>query len=260
MRCTANPARSHRRRRPARHPDVREAWLALTAVPAAALIVVLAAAPAALAEEPPVGHEHPAPQVLAPGYSKLTFEPPAPGSYTLPPLGDAADGPVLDSGGAAGALHDHLGDKLVVLSFIYTRCSDVNGCPLATFVLKGVQDEILATPELEGAVRLVSFSFDPAYDTPPVLDKYAEHFRAPDFDWRFLTTAGEAELMPILEGFGQWIVRDYDAQGNYLGTVSHLLRVYLIDREKRIRNIYSTSFLHADTVVNDLRTVMAEGR
>jgi len=34
--------------------------------------------------------------------------------------------------------------------------------------------------------------------------------------------------------------------------------VYLIDQDRQIRNIYSTSFLHADTVVNDLRTLLAE--
>jgi cytochrome c peroxidase len=224
-----------------------------------ALLALLAlAAPSAVAETKPSTHDHPAPQVLAPGYSPLEFEPPAPASYALPPLGDAADGPVLDSDGRAHRLHDKLGDKLVVLSFIYTRCSDVNGCPLATFVLKGVQDRVLATPELKDAVRLVSFSFDPDYDTPRVLETYAGYFRAPGFDWLFLTTAGEAQLMPTLEGYGQWIVRDYDADGNYLGTVSHLLRVYLIDRQKRIRNIYSMSFLHADSVVNDLLTLLAE--
>lgn len=250
MRYTANHAHS-RRRPPVRHNEVTiagVAWLAAVAV----LVSQAAAAPS--------GHDHRAPEVLAPGYSALEFDAPAPGSYALPPLGDAADGQVLDSSGKARSLHDYMGDKLVVLSFIYTRCSDVNGCPLATFVLKGVQDRILATPQLEGAVRLVSFSFDPSYDTPAVLSRYASHFRQPEFDWQFLTTRSEAELRPILDAYGQWIVRDYDEEGVYLGTVSHLLRVYLIDRQQRIRNIYSTSFLHADTVVNDLRTVLAEAR
>jgi cytochrome c peroxidase len=36
------------------------------------------------------------------------------------------------------------------------------------------------------------------------------------------------------------------------------LRVFLIDKERRIRNIYSTSFLHADTVVNDVRSLLIE--
>lgn len=250
MRYTANRVRN-RRWPPARHNEMTIAAVAWLAV-IAALIPRAAAAPS--------DHDHAVPQALAPGYSALEFDPPAPGGYALPPLGKAADGPVLDSNGKARRLHDYLGDKLVVLSFIYTRCSDVNGCPLATFVLKGVQDRILATPKLEGAVRLVSFSFDPWYDTPAVLNRYASHFRKPEFDWRFLTTHSEAEMRPILDAYGQWIVRDYDDAGNYLGTVSHLLRVYLIDRQLRVRNIYSTSFLHADTVVNDLRTVLAQTR
>ena len=41
-------------------------------------------------------------------------------------------------------------------------CSDVNGCPLATHVLRGVQDRLLSAADLDGKVRLVSFSFDPA--------------------------------------------------------------------------------------------------
>jgi cytochrome c peroxidase len=77
-------------------------------------------------------------------------------------------------------------------------------------------------------------------------------------DWQFLTAATEAELAPILEDYNQWVVKDYDVDGNYLGGISHLLRVYLIDREQRVRNIYSVSFLHADTVANDVRTLLLE--
>ena len=81
-------------------------------------------------------HEHAPPVVLAPGYADLEFSPPAPGSYELPPLGTAADGVLLDSSGAAVRLHDLLDGKITVLSFIFTRCSDVNGCPLANFLAK----------------------------------------------------------------------------------------------------------------------------
>ena len=66
-------------------------------------------------------------QVLAPGYGPLKFEPPAAGSYQLPPLGSAADGAVLDMNGKSFPLHDLTGDKLVVMGFIYTHCPDVNG-------------------------------------------------------------------------------------------------------------------------------------
>ena len=115
-----------------------------------------------------------------------------------------------------------------------------------------------ADPHLKDQVRLLSVSFDPGYDTPAVLAAYASHFRAPGFDWRFLTAGSDAALAATLDGYGQWIIRDYDADGNYLGTVSHLLRVFLIDRQRHIRNIHSTTFLHADTVANDIRTLLLE--
>ncbi len=35
-------------------------------------------------------------QVLDPGYGSPQYQPPAPGSYQLPPLGTAADGKVLN--------------------------------------------------------------------------------------------------------------------------------------------------------------------
>ena len=46
--------------------------------------------------------------------------------------------------------------------------------------------------------------------------------------------------------------------GDYTGTMSHILRVFLIDKNRNIRNIYSTSFLHADTVANDVRSLLME--
>ena len=198
-------------------------------------------------------HAHPKPQVLAPGYGPLEFEPPLPGSYALPPLGPAADGEVLDSRGRATTLSALLDGRIVVLSFIYTTCSDINGCPLATHVLRGVQDRLLDAPSLDGQVRLISLSFDPERDRPPVLARYGGYFKAPGFDWRFLTTRSQAELAPLLSAYGQWVIRDPQQ-----GALAHLLRVFLIDRQGRIRNIYSVSFLHADTLLNDIRTLLLE--
>jgi cytochrome oxidase Cu insertion factor (SCO1/SenC/PrrC family) len=217
-----------------------------------------AAAPAMLHEPPATLHEHPPPLVLAPGYADLEYVPPAPGTYRLPPLGVAGDGTVVDSSGVVQRLHDLIGDKVTVLSFIFTRCSDVNGCPLATFVMRAVQDRVAADSELRGKVRLLSLSFDPEYDSPAVLESHAAHFRKRGFDWRFLTTVDEATLKPILAAYDQSVVPDVDESGARIGTISHILRVYLIDRQRRIRNIYSTSFLHADTVANDVRTLLRE--
>ena len=173
-------------------------------------------------------------------------------------MGNAADGAVIDSNGHSAQLHDFLGGKPTVLSFIFTNCDDVNGCPLATYVMRSVQDALQADPVTADKARLVSFSFDPVFDTPEVIDAYGSQFRAGDFDWQFLTTEGATTLDPILNAYGQWVIRDYDENGEHMGTMSHILRVFLIDASRQIRNIYSTSFLHADTVANDVRSLLIE--
>jgi cytochrome c peroxidase len=218
------------------------------------LLVVLAAA-ADLAHGAELAA---APQVLAPGWTALGYPAPAPGTYELPPLGEAADGEVLDATGHPRHLYDFLGDKVVVLSFVYQSCPDVNGCPLANFVLKGIERRVLEDPALRDEVRLVSMSFDPANDTPAAMRHYGAALAPEGADWAFLTAASEQALTPILEAYGQSVRKEYDENGKPLGTISHILRVYLIDREKRIRNIYSSSFLHADTVTSDIQTVLRE--
>ena len=201
-------------------------------------------------------HDHRPPVVLAPGYADLEFTPPAPGSYQLPGLGLAADAAVLDDTGRKVQLAELFGDKLVLLSFIYTSCGDVNGCPLATHVFSKVQDALLATDDLTGQVRLVSLSFDPDYDKPEVMRDYGSGFRKAGSDWRFLTTESVPILEPTLEAYDQWVLRDYDEAGNAISSMSHILRVFMIDRQRQVRNIYSVSFLHVDTIVNDLRTIL----
>jgi cytochrome c peroxidase len=196
--------------------------------------------------------------VLSPGYGPLQYTPPLAGTYALPPLGNAGDGQVISDGGEQLALNDLIGDKLVLLGFIYTRCSDINGCPLASYVMKKVQDRVALDDTLKTQVRLISLSFDPESDTPEALGDYARHFRRQGSDWQFLTTASEAQLQPILESYGQSRQKNYDENGDYTGSMSHILRVYLVDRQGRIRNIYSTGFLDAETVINDLRTLDLE--
>jgi cytochrome c peroxidase len=191
--------------------------------------------------------------------------PPAPGSYSLPPIQDAVDGAVVDADGTRRRLFDYLGDRLVLLSFVYTRCTDSEGCPLATGILEAVREEIAKDPRLGARVRLVTLSFDPERDRPEVMRRYALH-SGPHYiqtprnarPWAFLTTASARDLRPILDGYGQSIVREIDASGKPTGDFSHVLKVFLIDRRRRVRNIYSTSFLHPAMALADLRTLALE--
>ena len=200
----------------------------------------------------------PRPEILAPGWGILSYEAPAPGTYRLPPIMDAVDGRVLREDATPAKLFDLMGDRFVLLSFVYTRCTDVNGCPLAKAVFHLVRSRLNERPELAGAARLISISFDPDNDTPEVMRAYGPQYDDGGVEWMLLTTRDRSELEPILDGYGQYTLREYDHNGEYTGEFAHLLRVFLIDRERRVRNIYSTGFLHPDILMNDLETLLLE--
>ncbi|MFT4572251.1 MAG: cytochrome c peroxidase [Candidatus Binatia bacterium] len=198
--------------------------------------------------------------ILAPGWEELTFPAPVPGTYELPSLGMAADGAVLDRAGKKLQLDSLFGDRVVLLAFVYRACPDPNGCPLANFVLSQVRHALSAQPSLYEHTRLVSLSIDPVRDTPAAMDTLGKSLGREPVDWRFLTTRSVKELDPILASWNQSVVRDVDRNGEPRGTLSHILRVFLVDRDQRIRNIYTSSYLHADTVLADIRSLHIEAQ
>ena len=201
---------------------------------------------------------HPNCADLAPGYNPLKFIPPKAGSYSLPIISQAKDGTVLTTENNKKQLHSFMGDKLVLLSFIYSTCSDINGCPLATAVFHKINNRLQKEPLLAKKLRLLTLSFNPEHDKPKAMRQYAKGFSNDIVDWKFLTTQSEQQLKPILDHYQQSIQKIYDDKGNFTGTFSHILRVYLIDTNKSIRNIYSVSFLHADTLINDVKTLLLQ--
>ncbi len=190
------------------------------------------------------------------------FRAPRVGTYTLPPIQDAVDGTVLDADGSRSRLFDYLGDRYVFLSFIYTNCGIASGCPLAFATLHAMQRRLDAAPELQDQVRFITFSFDPERDTPAVMRRFTPRGYADtpisDRSWVFLTTPSRVELEPILEGFGQYIVPEVDESGEPTGDLSHILKVFLIDRQRQVRNIYSSSHMQPALVLNDLKTLVRE--
>ncbi len=195
---------------------------------------------------------------LAPGYSSLGFDLPEPGSYRLPRIKEAATGEVLLDSGEPVELADLFDDQYVILSFIYSSCDDVNGCPLATFVMYQLHQRILEDSALKDRIRLLTLSFDPENDSPEVMALYGNTFTGNGSNWEFLTTESESVLAPILDGYGQSVNQSYDENGQPTGHFSHVLRVYLIDPKRQIRNIYNVDFLHPDLLLTDIRTLMME--
>jgi protein SCO1 len=197
-----------------------------------------------------------------PALPALDFVPPAPGSYTLHRIMPAPEGRVLGLDGRAQPLSRYTRGSITLLGFIYTTCADPVGCPLAYRVFDALKESIAATPSLHGKVRFVTLSFDPLRDSPEMMRQYAGS-RAVEkiggLRWYFLTTASARELLPLVEGFGQDVRVTYDrSTGRARRELSHVLKVFLIDRAGDVREIYTSTFLYPRMVLNDIETLLME--
>jgi len=195
---------------------------------------------------------HEAPQ------SKLDFTPPAPGTYRLERIMQAPDGKVIDAQRQRARLKAYTQGKVTLLSLMYTACSDETGCPLAFYSIAMIKRDLEKSPVARGKVRVVSLSFDPEHDTPEVMRAYGgDHVGgATPVPWHFLTTASRRDLAPMLTGFDQDVSRPRkEADGKAL---LHVLKLFLIDRDGWVREIYSSSYLAPQVVVNDIETLLLE--
>src|SRR5262249_34841715 len=71
---------------------------------------------------------------------------------------------------------------VTIVSFVFTRCDTI--CPITTMKMQRIQEK---TFDAGDRIELLSFSVDPAYDTPARLTEYAQRYRADPARWRFVT-------------------------------------------------------------------------
>jgi cytochrome oxidase Cu insertion factor (SCO1/SenC/PrrC family) len=194
-----------------------------------------------------------------PRESEFDYDPPAPGSYALPVVKLAADGALLGTNNKAVNLRDLTHGRVTILSFIYTRCTAPKACPYATGVLGKLHDVTAKDETLAKNMRLVTITFDPEYDTPQRLAAYSENVREEKSgcEWCFVTAKSRAELEPILVAYDQAVDKKSNP-ADPQGPLYHTLRVFLIDPEGRIRNIYSSSTLDPRLVLADVKTLLLE--
>lgn len=177
---------------------------------------------------------------------RTTLPPPLPVFVTLPPF------QLTDQDGRAFGSKDLEGHAWVA-SFIFTRCTTV--CPAITGKMAEVQRR---TGQLAPALHLVSFSVDPAYDTPERLAAYARFHRASPRMWSFLTGPEEAVKQAVVGGLKTSMGREEGAEapeGIFHGT--HLV---LVDGLGRVRGYYDSADEEVvDRVVRDAGMLVNRG-
>ncbi len=134
---------------------------------------------------------------------------------------------LIDAGGKLTQKKDLLG-KVWLANFIFTRCE--GPCPMLTGRFKTLQNRI---PK---EAMLVSFSVDPEFDAPPVLDYYAKEQGAEDGRWIFLT--GSAANITHLMADGFKLAFDSGDPENPGPTLTHSTKFAAVDAQGRVRRYF----------------------
>jgi protein SCO1 len=165
------------------------------------------------------------------------YKPPV--QYHVPTLGDAVpDFHLLNQSDRTIHLGQFKG-KVVLLTFIYTRCPLADFCPRMSRNFADIDKALAADPALYNQTHLLSISFDPAYDTPRVLRSYGGAYTGRYTNEKFTHwdfAAPSAKDLPALTQFFNVGVTPGDSK-----TLTHSLSTVLIGKDGKIIDWYPTN-------------------
>lgn len=214
-------------------PRGRRLWRRLLCAIALAAVIPRPAGP----HEPPAAREVPGGDSVSPNPNLAVIRP-------------APDFTLLDVQGRPIRL-SALRGRAVLLSFIYTSCPAA--CPLLTQRMALLQASLRGAGVFPSRVAFLSVTVDPVRDSGAGLARYAKGFGADPGGWRFLREAPE-RLRPVLAAYDEW-TRHLPG-----GELDHPARLYLLDPQGRIREIYSLSWFDERQALLDIQTLLRESR
>lgn len=127
--------------------------------------------------------------------------------------------------------------KVLLLSFIYTRCPDVSICPAISGKFAYLQHRL--DPQ---HFQLVEMTLDPLHDSPAVLAAYAGQFGADPKIWS-LITGESAQVKNVLDSFA------LDSLETNPGRIIHGDTLVILGSDGRIADLIPTSGWVPDDVL-----------
>ena len=128
---------------------------------------------------------------------------------------------------------NRLKGKIHVADFIFTRCP--GQCPLMSKEMQRVQEQLSGFEE----IVLVSYTVDPAFDTPAVLKEYGSHYHAISGKWFFVTGA-KKDIYGLALDFYKANNKEMDTKSTDLQDIFvHTEKFVLVDSEGIIRGYYN---------------------
>ncbi len=168
------------------------------------------------------------------------------GGETLPKIKPAPEFTLTKQDGKRLALKDLRG-KVLAITFIFASCADT--CPLLTAKMAGIQNRLGA--DFGSKVFFVSITVDPERDTPAVLKRYAEAYKANTADWAFLTGT-KAEIGEVAKRYGIYYKK------TSRGDVDHTFLTSLVDQSGTLRVQYMGVKFDPDEMLRDIRSLILE--
>jgi protein SCO1/2 len=141
--------------------------------------------------------------------------------------------------------------KVLLLTFIYTRCPLPNFCVRMSRNFAGIDKELQKDQQLYAKTHLLSVSFDPQYDTPAVLRSYGgaytgNYTKETFAHWDFAAPT-EQELPKIMQFFDVGATPETDR------TITHSLSTVLIGPDGKVFRWYPGNEWTPDQVLADVR-------
>ena len=174
--------------------------------------------------------------------------------YHVPTPGDTVpDFHLLNQSGRTIHL-DQFKGKVVLLTFIYTRCPLADFCPRMSHNFADIDKALSANPALYNQIHLLSISFDPDYDTPNVLRSYGGAYTGRYTNEKFTHwdfAAPSVKDLPALTQFFNVGVTPGDSK-----TLTHSLSTVLIGKDGKIIDWYPTNEWKPSDVLAQIKTLL----
>jgi protein SCO1/2 len=141
--------------------------------------------------------------------------------------------------------------KVLLLTFIYTRCPLPEYCTLMSNNFAQIDRALEQDPALYAKTHLLSISIDPAYDTPPVLRSYGaahtERYEKETFaHWEF---ASGDQVKEMAQFFGLRYFPEKDQ-------IIHGLKTAIVGPDGKVAKVYSGNDWKPEDVISDLKRLL----
>lgn len=146
---------------------------------------------------------------------------------------------------------DSLVGKPTAITFLYTRCENPNKCPLAASTMAKLQAEV-EKAGLSDQVQLVVMSYDPEFDSPSVLKKYAEERGIRCNSGAMMLRPEPKSKLQLFETMN--VTVNYDDKRVNI----HGLQLMLLDKAGRFVRNYQTLIWDNQKVLADFKKLLAE--